>query len=229
MLESGLRTGHFPQYIANAQPLKSTHLRPLHQNYLSCTLGACTLQDLVHPQLALVFEDLQFLINTLNEHIETSTQLDGADFQVAAHSIYARLLHLQNILTDPASECVRLGLLAFLTTLAPRPSPVTVQSPRFPFLAEKMEDAIQSVSSWEGFPEAIPIWLGVVTSMSAFDGREEWLCQWWKGRMNEDTDWEGIGKKLKTVMWVPYLHEEAGRLSFSRLSRTKELVLVRNT
>jgi hypothetical protein len=176
------------------------------------------LHDFVGPQLALVFADLQGLVCQINQHICSATQLNGADYQVTMYSIETRLVGIEGTSTEPVAKCLQYTLLAFLTTFILSPMPVAVRSKRYPFLSQQLQAAMQSVPSWESYPPFLVLWIGIIASISVFDGGEPWLQEWLKGNAQNNKTWKETRDLLQSILWIPYIHDKEGQECFGKLT-----------
>ena len=83
---------------------------------------------LLDQRVTSVYGDLRALVNQINACWTRNERLGYSEFQSIWGSSLHRLLALRNSLDDPGSECFRLGLLAFLTTVTfrvPKKHPAT--------------------------------------------------------------------------------------------------------
>ena len=67
------------------------------------------------PRLATVFRDLRGVAEAANARVARGARVPGVPFRRTISAAQARLLLLRGGLTDVADECLRLGLLAFLS------------------------------------------------------------------------------------------------------------------
>ncbi|KAI8266453.1 hypothetical protein K4K58_009709 [Colletotrichum sp. SAR11_239] len=80
------------------------------------TIEVGLIEVFADTRLAVVFQDLRHLVCLVNNHLANNSRLDGLLFQDCLGSVQARLVHLQGDLEDASDECLRLGMLAFLST-----------------------------------------------------------------------------------------------------------------
>lgn len=71
---------------------------------------------LVDSELAVVFHNLQYTTILFNKHYYSQTPINGTLFQECLGFVHSGLIKLQGQLKNKLSECLRLGMMAFLAT-----------------------------------------------------------------------------------------------------------------
>ncbi|KAF9881803.1 hypothetical protein CkaCkLH20_00949 [Colletotrichum karsti] len=175
-------------------------------------LDAKLLGSIVDLRLQGTFSDLKRLVHLVNDHLANGLRLDGLLFQDSLGSIQTRLVKLQNGL-EASDECIRLGMLAFLST--------TMQIPggKFPYayLTDKFRNSCKTFIMRTPARERLMFWLLVVGSISVFEPDEPWLVSILAGLAAPQLSWEEARSRLQDVMWIDGLHEKMGLSAFSEL------------
>ncbi|KXH66318.1 hypothetical protein CSAL01_06821 [Colletotrichum salicis] len=165
-------------------------------------------------RLAAVWQDLKHLVNLINHHLACNSLLDGSLFQGSLGSIQTRLVHLQDGIDNRSDECLRLGMLAFLST--------TLQIPggRFPYkyLAESLRNICQTTAGGTLENKNILFWLLMVCAISVFGAEEAWLRPLWLQFMVEHLSWDRARSRLQTVMWIDKLQGTLGQTAWAKLA-----------
>lgn len=192
-------------------------------------------------RLAAAYQDLWRVAAAANECAARGKRLPGAPFQRAISAVRARLLLLRGSLRDIADECLRLGLLAFLSAAAFR-SPgshahphVRAYGPSRPRMhaASHLRVACCALEASDPHLRRLLLWALTVGAVSVFEvDQEPWLAgAWghvaraWEG-VGEDRDrrhprllsWEEARADLGRVLWIGRVLDEPGRKLHARLA-----------
>ncbi|CAI0645160.1 unnamed protein product [Colletotrichum noveboracense] len=163
-------------------------------------------------RLAIVFRDLRHLVCLVNNHLANNSRVDGLLFQDCLGSVQARLVHLQGDLEDASDECLRLGMLAFLST--------TLQIPggKFPYayLAAKFRMACKNFIIRTPVHEKLLFWMLIVGSISVFEPDELSLRSVWFTLAYPKLSWHEARSTLQTIMWIDSMHGTMGQSAFSK-------------
>ena len=173
-----------------------------------------SIANLVEPRLAQCFLDLQHFTAVVNA-ATPAHPVPSTVFQGIVSSIQYRLIALQETLADFLPECLRLGMLAFLTTTFQMPGNVV----RYPYLARRFRDCYRAVEKTPDLADVVR-WLLVVGAISVCGPDEEWLRAAWAVDVAEEEEqsWDRTRERLRDVMWIDGLHDEPGRAAFEALS-----------
>ncbi|KAF2681004.1 hypothetical protein K458DRAFT_392232 [Lentithecium fluviatile CBS 122367] len=210
-LSSGERP-YFLPIVVSWDPLFPRDQLPNHVR-----ASMLSMEGNVDERLATVFHDLQFLTYTINTHAQKHTKWEADSFQAILNSIQARLLRLPSTPTDPLSESMRLGMLAFLTTMFAMPG----RKIPYPFLAHRFRGLFQK---WKNADDrkrrpTVQLWALTVGAVSAVvDVDEDWFLEAWKACSSAlETSWEEARLRLLSVMWIECMHDNSGRMAFQQL------------
>lgn len=172
-------------------------------------------EELDVPRLTGVFYDLQALSNSINDASEGGAHLDGAAYDSSVRSIQDRLLHLENDISSPLAHAVRLGMLAFMTTMMRIPGgkiPLT-------YMYGKLRSTCLGLDVSTPERRCIGFWLLMVGGVSVFEADEPWLRARWEDVAEADLGWDEARSKLREVMWISTLHDDLGRRVFAQVAR----------
>lgn len=225
-ISRSVSTGDLPRFSISREPWQPVFRGIYPAPTCSSSITMLCLDGLVSQRIGEVFRDLQHIVTVINRYSERSMRVSGDAFQTAMDSIQARLV--ASALTQPAqtdnekgSECLRLGMLAFSTTL-------TFQLPwrRYPYqyVAESLRSACQAVEtlSIDDKRGTALSWVLVMGVMSVFDTNADWLRTCWSKVVPacSRSAWEGLRQQLGGVMWIGYIHDKPGEEAFNALSDT---------
>ncbi|KXH45781.1 hypothetical protein CNYM01_05354 [Colletotrichum nymphaeae SA-01] len=180
----------------------------------TCEAGPFSCNVVSDWRLAAVWQDLRHLVNLINNHLACNSLLDGSLFQDSLGSIQMRLVHLQNGIDDRSDECLRLGMLAFLST--------TLQIPggKFPYkyLTESLRNLCETTANETIGDDNILFWLLMVCAISVFEAEEAWLRPLWLKLGAERLSWDSARSRLQAVMWIDRLQGELGSKIWAKLA-----------
>jgi hypothetical protein len=176
-----------------------------------------SVKGLVDPRLLVVFRDLQYFAGLMNAAAGSNRRLRLRDteFQNIICSTQYRLLRLQGTLDNIISECLRLAMLAFLTT--------TFQVPgmkfRHPYLARRFRECCRAVEAATPQLRDLMLWLLTIGAISVYDVVDEpWLHERWKIDV-PDVEWPEARRRMKEIMWIDIIHDEPAKYIFKMMSR----------
>lgn len=169
---------------------------------------------IVDLRLAIVVQDLKHLVDLINGHLDRGSLLSGLLFQDSLGSIQARLVQLQHHLKDTSDECLRLGMLAFISTT------LRIPGAKFPYkyLAEKLRSACQTFALETPTDEHLLFWLLMVGSISVFEADEPWSLPLWLRLGASRLSWEDAQSRLQTTMWIDKLQGTLAQAALTKLS-----------
>ena len=177
--------------------------------------------DNAEEKLAIIFHDLRCFTSAINANVRRHKRWESNSFQIIINSIQSRLLQLSSTPKQPLRECLRLGMLAFLTTT------FVVPGRRIPytFLAERLQSAIQALAEGEELSghSTIRLWALMMGAISFLDIESDWICAAWRAWLpTVAMSWKQFRMQLMSVMWIECMHDELGRTVFQRLSLSSQ-------
>jgi hypothetical protein len=173
------------------------------------------IDGLVEPELANVFRNLQYTSVLFNKYT-TKTPVDGTLLRQSLGYIHSNLLGLEDRLTRPLSRCLRLGMMAFLSTTFRLPD-FSIQHYSYT-LVGKLQISYETVKASE--PNLLPtldIWLTLVLLISAENSIELDTITGWEINSAYEWSWHEARRHLKQVMWIELIHDRLGRVAFERM------------
>ncbi len=172
-----------------------------------------SVDSLVEPRLATCFRDLQHFTAAINA-ATPANRIPSTIFQETVCSIQNRLMALKYASSDFLAECLRLGMLAFLTTTYQLPG----NAVRYPYLAEQFRMCYLAVEAKPELRDLIR-WLLMIGAISVYGLDEPWLRDRWRTDMPERPgEWEVAKAQLRRVMWMDGLHDHSGKHAYNILS-----------
>lgn len=189
---------------------------PRDQTAIRSHTGMLSVNGLVEENLAVVFHDLQCFTYAINANVCKRTRWESNSFQNVVNSIQSRLLQLPSTPEQPLSECLRLGMLAFLTTTFAMPG----RRIPYTFLANRLQDLFDS-SRDEALDEhqTVCLWALLVGAVSVLDIEQDWVLEAWRSCVPApEISWKEARVRVSSVMWIDCIHDELGRKTFQQLS-----------
>lgn len=135
-------------------------------------------------------------------------------FQNASHSIQSRLLGLQDMLESGVAECLRLGMLAVLTTTFRLP----VRKMRHAYLASQLRSVFQNVGPVISGSNPILSWVLMMSVIAVFDVGEPWIPVVWKA-VARRASWCETRWGFQRLIWIACIHDEPGQKAFVQLEQ----------
>lgn len=175
------------------------------------------LDGFVDRTLVVIFRDLKSFTGLVNAAISTNQPLGDAEFENSICCFQYRLLQLQGTLNhDILSECLRLAMLAFLTTACR----IVGHRPQYPYVASRFRHcccAIDTKILMLQIPRDLSLWLLTVGVMSVWDVDEPWLRKRWQVDVSADLEWPEARRRLQEILWIDAMHDRPGTNSFEAM------------
>lgn len=174
---------------------------------------------LIEPELSLVFKIIQNTTILVNKHYYQKTSIDGIFIRQCLGFIHSNLIETESCLTNALSECLRLGMMAFLATT------FRLQGSYDQHYCEGLTKKLQlsyriTKATTSDLPETIDIWLALVLLISTDDVGDLHASLTWNA--THGLSWNEIRIHLKRVMWIDSFHDDLGRRAIETLmSRIK--------
>ena len=167
-----------------------------------------------NTRLITLLHDVQYFAHLMAQHKHTEFRLNARMFNDSLNSIQSRLFALEDEPLDVMEECLRLSLLALLSTTLQLPSRKTSAS-HF-----KLRFQRQCLQLWKSGStmEHIIFWILMVGLVSVFEEDELWLVNIWQNLSLSRLPWDEAKLELKNYIWVECLHDELGRKGFTALA-----------
>jgi hypothetical protein len=171
---------------------------------------------LVESDLAAVFHSLQYTTILFNKHYYDKTPIDGMFIRQCLGFVHSSLIELEGQLKNELSECLRLGMMAFLATT------FRLQGSYKQYYCKSLANRLQlsyatTKASTPDLPEAMDIWLILVLLISTDDVHEPYISASWEATAAHRLSWNETSRHLKQVMWIDSVHDDLGRRIFETL------------
>ncbi|KAF4999860.1 hypothetical protein FDECE_11359 [Fusarium decemcellulare] len=170
--------------------------------------------EIFDSRLLATFYDLRQLASLVNEHNERRSRLSADVFQPALSSIQARLLHLEGVLRDSASEWFCLGMLTFIAAMFRPPGPKL----EYPHLTHRLRLSGQRIDVKLPKLRILVFWFLVVSGTVVFDHDEPWLCRAWSEVVEAVLSWNEAREYLQRVVWIGCIQDEVGKRTFTTIN-----------
>ncbi|KAH8667036.1 hypothetical protein BX600DRAFT_436407 [Xylariales sp. PMI_506] len=168
------------------------------------------IQDLSGQNIACLFRDLQSFSKDLNALKENDQKLPQARFQQQVCRLQYRLLHLQGKLESILDECLRLAMLAYLTT--------TFQIPfnevRYPHLAKQLRTCYSAIEVADNRLQHLALWLLTIGAISLYGLQDPWLRERWRIDIPQRLNWDEAKETLHTYPWIDSIHGSLAESAF---------------
>lgn len=190
---------------------------------LDLSADGSPIEILIHDQdikLQNVFADMRDFTRMANVFINSKDKFQPELFQEIMLSIQYRLLLLEySFDTQPLSEAIRVGLLAFQAT-------IFLQVPglklKFDHLAGRLRLAIDALDASTPVLADLKLWLLLIGSIALVGSDELWLMSEVTDLTVED-DWTHIRERMKSIMWVDVVHDTPGKAVFEATKVVRDL------
>jgi hypothetical protein len=174
-----------------------------------------SINGLVDINLADIYRDLQHLVSSINKHMELHATLEGTIFQCAMGSIQSRLCQVELMPKGSLGEGLRVGMLAFLTTMFQIPG----RSFYYELLVQQLQATIQAMKTRGAAEEEVYLWLVVIAAVMVPSQGALWPSIAFAGLADPRLAWPDVRPRLKKVMWINCIHDDLGILALVKLSQ----------
>ncbi|KAF2636854.1 hypothetical protein P280DRAFT_472739 [Massarina eburnea CBS 473.64] len=165
------------------------------------------------PKFTVVYNDLRHLTNLINDHIAAGTLMSTEMFHSAIHSIQSRIIYLEGMMEDGVAECLRLGMLACLTTTFRLPG----RKMEYTYLKERLRDMLQGVRIPSLGAQRMVFWALMMGIVAVFEADEQWIPHVWSRVVGERMNWEEARKRLRNGIWITCVHDAPAEQVFLKL------------
>ncbi|KAI5457499.1 hypothetical protein BGZ63DRAFT_79872 [Mariannaea sp. PMI_226] len=228
-----LSTGCKPLFFSNGiswelylapQPRKSI----IYGQFPTCDQDAqvsCISQFLrgLDPRLGRIWGDVSEVVRAANLAIQCKRSIDIEIYREVLISVHYRLISLFFDLGG-AQELIRLGLLAFASTLFLQWRGVKTN---YADLSLRLRDSIHlETLNGGGFPVQVMLWLNIVAGVSVPSTSDQSKMQAPLAQLlhaNKIRSWKQTRESLKSVLWVDDIHDAVAR-GIVETALLKELV-----
>lgn len=214
-----LHTGSAPIYFKDA--MASSHFPDanarlgvdLDEVDLPPTSVPDPILSLGEQDIAIVFQQLHTFSRDLNLLKANKQKISQNAFQNKLCLLQSRLLGLQGKMQSILAECLRLAMLAYLTT--------TFQIPwnavRYPFLAKNFRTCYSALGSPESQSQGIRLWFLTIGAISLYGLHDPWLRERWQADIPRPRQWREAEQILRQFPWVDAIHGRLAESAFNVL------------
>ncbi|KAF4950070.1 hypothetical protein FSARC_13304 [Fusarium sarcochroum] len=157
-----------------------------------------------------VFKDLRDFSTLANRLAPGTQKLKPEAFQEIMLSIQYRLLTLDYSDESPIQEAIRIGLLAYESTIFLQIQGKKLNSDEF---SHRLRASIQAIPVQGEATANIKLWLLLIGSMMVFDSTEDWLVQSIQNLTGRQT-WAEVRERVKEIVWIDVAHDMSGREAY---------------
>lgn len=171
--------------------------------------------DGIDPSLAAAFAALVGFCRLMNFAVESELRTTTETYLDTMTSVIYRLTYM-SFSPGSADEAVRLGLLAFSTSIflqwrqLGRP---------YSHLTHSYRDALSRVKHSQ-LHSRLMVWLFMAGAVSVFESADiEWLKPWLVANVDffGVHSWSTLRRILGEVMWIDLIHNQSGEAVFNRI------------
>lgn len=170
------------------------------------------------PRLQNVYIDLRSFSKMADTLITARRKLRPELFQEIMLSSQYRLLFLENSLNDRVQEAMRLGLLAYETTVFLQAPGLRLESVLF---AQQLRDAVENFVVVSRETANLKLWLLFIGAIITFNLSDPWLIEAILD-LTFYQEWDAIRKRLKKIMWIDAVHDDLGKYVHEAIQKAKE-------
>ncbi|KAF5650648.1 hypothetical protein F25303_4305 [Fusarium sp. NRRL 25303] len=196
---------------------------PFDYSYLQQPIGvikptSITAWLMVHPALMSCYQTLQTLSNHANHYRSSKSKrtLNWLDFQSQVSTSQTLLIGLGNGHLPVVSEALRLGMLAFLSTLSRSPA----QKSHLPMFTSQLEECYLAMTQEQDSYMPLLIWLMLMGCISTID-TSSWISPMWRSSVQPNLSWEAMRKMVGELPWIQMIHDEPGERCYRHLQARK--------
>ncbi|KAF5552594.1 hypothetical protein FMEXI_2745 [Fusarium mexicanum] len=166
---------------------------------------------MAHPALISCYQTLQALSTHANWHQGSKVRplLSWADFQSQVSTSQTHLIGLGSSQLPGESEALRLGMLAFISTLSHSP----VQKPRLPIFTSQLEECYFAMKREQDPYMPLLIWLILMGCISTIDASSS-ILSLWRSFVQPDLSWGDVRKMVGELPWIQMIHDEPGERNY---------------
>ncbi|EWG55367.1 hypothetical protein FVEG_13378 [Fusarium verticillioides 7600] len=174
---------------------------------------------MVHPALMACYQTLQALSNHANQYRCSTLKkcLDWFYFQSQVSTGQTLLIGIGNGHLPVVSEALRLGMLAFLSTLSRSPT----RKAHLPIFASQLEECCLAMKQEQDPHKPLLIWLMLMGCISTID-TSGWISSAWSSSVPTDLSWEAVQKVVVEIPWIHMIHDEPGERNYRHLQARRD-------
>lgn len=167
------------------------------------------------PWVTGCFRSLQVLVQEIKDAMSFKTDLRWEDSQPRISTIQTQLLGLENGRLPHMDEALRLGMLAFLTTLSRSP----VRRPQLPKLYNQFGMIYTNMGVQDKSYQIFDIWVMIMGFLSTIETSNSMVRGCWEAVVDPTLSWQTVREKIKLedLPWIEFIHDEPAKTIFFQL------------
>ncbi|RFN51340.1 hypothetical protein FIE12Z_4394 [Fusarium flagelliforme] len=167
------------------------------------------------PKIIEAFQNLQALTQHATESMSMRISLIWEDLQSQVSTIQTQLLSLEEGDLSDTEEALRLGILAFLTTLSLSP----IRRLHLPRFCNQLETSY----TLQHNSKAFTIWLMMMGMLSTVEVSNRVLRDLWDGIVDTNLSWPDAREMIgdEQLPWIGFIHDEPAKKVFNRLQASR--------
>ncbi|KAG8670640.1 hypothetical protein FPOAC1_010072 [Fusarium poae] len=172
------------------------------------------------PRVIEAFQNLQGLTQDIKYALIARNDLMWTDSQSQINNIQTQLLHPNNNYAD-IDEALKLGMLAFLTTLSRSP----VRRPQLPDLQRRFETSYTAIQDQNMSHKTFTIWVMMMGFFSAIEVSNPVVGDLWGGVVDSNLLWETARDMIlaEDLPWIEFIHDGPAKEAFVYLQAHRTL------
>jgi hypothetical protein len=187
--------------------------------FFDLPLGSSDILDLlaICPRLLECYQSLQALSHEINQFKVSGTYLSWNDFQTRVSTTQTQLVNLGEEHIPEVSEALRLGFLAFISTLSRSP----VQKPCLPNFITHLEMSYVFLQRRGESYRGLAIWLLLMGFLSTVEVSNPIACCVWTDVVSFGMSWRTARLMMGSLPWIKSIHDELGKQMFRDMQSGK--------
>ncbi|RGP77830.1 hypothetical protein FLONG3_4006 [Fusarium longipes] len=164
------------------------------------------------PVVIEAFERLQALTQHIKDAMRTRTDLKWEAFQSQINNIQMQLLQPKNSCISDNDDALRLGMLAFLTTLSRSP----IRRPDLPELHMQFEESFIKLRSCGEAHRTFVTWVMMMGFLSVIETSNPLVGVLWDEIADCDLSWEVMRERIRAekLPWIGFVHDGQAKSVF---------------
>jgi hypothetical protein len=182
-------------------------------------LDSTYIEELVDYRVAAIFRNLQHLSRRVDDAASDQQAMPASNFHAGVMAAQYQLLELQDTLNDIISECIRVTLLACLSTTFQ----VFGSRIEYEHLTNRLRELCCAVEVSTDKQRDLMFWVLMSGTIALFDISETWLREKWRSHMLPLTlgqQWSDAKRLLKTFIWIDGCNEKRGKMIFNHMRQS---------
>lgn len=178
-----------------------------------------SISGLVDARLGAVYDSLQSLAQRLNETTSGRVVMTELHLHDGVLMSQYQLFELRGTLSNNLEECVRIVILAVLTTTFR----IVGTRIRYRHAADRLRELCLAIEASTPQLRELMFWMLMIGAIAFFDYDEPWLRRKWESDVHpitKNSSWKDARKRLEGFIWINSYLDEPGKLIFDQMRRS---------